>query len=79
MFDGNPATWAYAPLGAPVRVFGMAADRGRLYYAVNSRLADLVGFLLAGWFVGIRCARRSCCSARRFSERGNWNFFDEQR
>ena len=36
-FDsGNPATWAYAP--AARRVFGMAAHRGRLYYAVAAGL-----------------------------------------
>ena len=36
-FDsGNPATWAYAPPAR--RVFGMAAHRGRLYYAVAAGL-----------------------------------------
>jgi hypothetical protein len=36
-FDsGNPATWSYAPVVR--RVFGMAVNRGRLYYAVASGL-----------------------------------------
>ena len=36
-FDsGNPGTWAYAP--AARRVFGMAVNRGRLYYAVAAGL-----------------------------------------
>ena len=36
-FDsGNPATWAYAPPAR--RVFGLAVNRGRLYYAVASGL-----------------------------------------
>jgi hypothetical protein len=36
-FDtGNPATWAYAPQAR--RVFGVAANRGRLYYAVAAGL-----------------------------------------
>jgi hypothetical protein len=36
-FDtGNPATWAYAPQAR--RVFGVAVNRGRLYYAVTAGL-----------------------------------------
>lgn len=36
-FDtGNPATWAYAPQAR--RVFGVAVNRGRLYYAVAAGL-----------------------------------------
>ena len=36
-FDsGNPATWAYAPPAR--RVFGLAVNRGRLYYAVAAGL-----------------------------------------
>lgn len=36
-FDtGNPATWAYAPQAR--RVFGIAVNRGRLYYAVTAGL-----------------------------------------
>ncbi|HET9413829.1 MAG TPA: hypothetical protein VFO74_06855, partial [Pseudolabrys sp.] len=36
-FDtGNPATWAYAPQAR--RVFGVAANRGRFYYAVAAGL-----------------------------------------
>ena len=49
-FDsGNPATWAYAP--AARRVFGMAVNRGRLYYAVAAGLRIWSVVDLARWLV----------------------------
>ena len=70
-FDsGNPATWAYAPPAR--RIFGLAVNRGRLYYARRRGPSHMVGGDCCPTVVRQRCAFRGRGSARRVAGRGNF-------